>query len=152
MAFAATMCTYVHLSMLMCMFVIVLCNISMMMMLCMSMWSLFLWKQGLQFRIIECTRVQSWTQIIHFIFAKNKRFWVPQHKANPRGPNKKTWVPKPPPFAFDVGEGSHKTWEDWCLGSGCIWTWWTYFWDASLSREFWWKGHHNWSFGVGNNF
>ena len=44
----------------------------------------------------------------HLYFAKYKRFWDPYNKANPKGP-KKIWVPKPPPFDFDVGEGSHKT-------------------------------------------
>ena len=37
-------------------------------------------------------------------FAKN--VWVPLN-ANPHGPKKK-WVPKSPPFVFDIGEGSHK--------------------------------------------
>ena len=87
-------------------------------------------------------------RIHHVNFAK-KNCWVPLN-ASPRGPKKK-WVPKPPPFAFNVGEGPHKTWEDWCLGSGCSWTWWTYFWDASLSRSFGGKDHQAWSFGVGNN-
>ena len=41
-------------------------------------------------------------------FANYKNVWVPYNKTNPKGP-KKIWVPKPPPFAFDVGEGSHKT-------------------------------------------
>ena len=44
----------------------------------------------------------------HFNFAKNKNFWVPYNKTNPKGP-KKIWVPRPPHFAFDVGEGSLKT-------------------------------------------
>ena len=40
---AATMCTFVHLRMLMCVGVIMMCNISIcMMMICMNMWSLFL--------------------------------------------------------------------------------------------------------------
>jgi len=44
----------------------------------------------------------------HLYFAKYYRFWDPYKNANPKGP-KKTWVPKPPPFDFDVGGGSHKT-------------------------------------------
>ena len=40
-------------------------------------------------------------------FANKKNVWVP-YKSNPKGPKRK-WVPKSPPFIFDVGEGSHKT-------------------------------------------
>ena len=43
----------------------------------------------------------------HNNFAKNKNVWV-SYKANPQGPKRK-WVPKSPPFVFDVGEGSYKT-------------------------------------------
>ena len=42
-------------------------------------------------------------------FANKKNVWVPLD-ANPRGPKRK-WVPKSPPFVFDVGAGSHKTGE-----------------------------------------
>ena len=42
----------------------------------------------------------------HINFANNKNVWVP-YKTNPKGPKRK-WVPKSPPFVFDVGEGSHK--------------------------------------------
>ena len=48
----------------------------------------------------------------------NKNVWVP-NIANPRGPKRK-WVPKSPPLVFDVGVGSHMTWEDWRLGGGCM--------------------------------
>ena len=53
----------------------------------------------------------------HINFAK-KNVWVPLD-ANPRGP-KRQWVPKSPPFVFDVGVGSHKTWESWCHSGGCM--------------------------------
>ena len=44
---------------------------------------------------------------LHHVNFANKNFWVP-YKTNPQGPKRK-WVPKSPPFVFDVGEGSHKT-------------------------------------------
>ena len=50
-------------------------------------------------------------------------------------------VPKSPPFVFDVGAGSHKTWESWCLGGGCTWTWWTHTWCTAI-KELWWDNHH----------
>ena len=57
-------------------------------------------------------------RIHHVNFANNKYVWVP-YKTNPKGPKRK-WVPKFPPFVFDVGEGSHTTWEEWCLDGGCM--------------------------------
>ena len=50
-------------------------------------------------------------------YIAKKNVWVPLD-ANPRGPKRK-WVPKSPPFVFDVGAGSHTTQESWCLGGGC---------------------------------
>ena len=70
---------------------------------------------------------------MHHINFANKYVWVP-YKTNPQGPKKK-WVPKSPPFVFDVGEGFHKTWEIWYLSGGCIWTRRTYIWCTAI-KEF----------------
>ena len=69
--------------------------------------------------------------ILNFV---NKNVWVPI-VSNPCRPNKKIWVPKFSPLVVDVGVGSHKTWEDWCHGGGCIEIWRTHPFDASLLRK-----------------
>ena len=78
-------------------------------------------------RLYKCTHCGRKGHLAKFCFDKihhinfaNKNIWVP-YKTNPHGPKRK-WVTKSPPFVFDVGAGSHKTWESWCLGGGCTWT------------------------------
>ena len=65
-------------------------------------------------RVYKCTHCNRKDHLVKFYFDKinhvnfiNKNVWVP-YDANPRGPKRK-WVPKSPPFVFDVGAGSHKT-------------------------------------------
>ena len=66
-------------------------------------------------KVYKCTHCGRKVHLAKFCFdklhvlnvAKNKSVWVPLN-ANPRGPKRK-WVPKSPPFIFDVGAGSHKT-------------------------------------------
>ena len=94
-------------------------------------------------KVYKCTHCGRKGHLTKFYFDKepkhvaNKK--VP-YKANPQGPKRK-WVPKSPPCVLDVGVGSHKTWERWCLGGGCTWTWWTYFWCTAI-KEVWWYNHH----------
>ena len=75
---------------------------------------------------------EGYNKLHHFNFANNKNFWVP-YKTNPKGP-KKIWVPKSPPCVFYVGEGSHKTWEIWCLDGGCTWTKRTHIWSTAIKE------------------
>ena len=65
-------------------------------------------------KVYKCTNCGRKGHLAKFCFDKmhhinfaNKNVWVP-YKANPQGPKRK-WVPKSPPFVFDVGEGSHTT-------------------------------------------
>ena len=65
-------------------------------------------------KVYKCTDCGHKGHLVKFCYDKinainfaNKNVWVPNH-ANPRGPKRK-WVPKSPPFVFDVGVGSHMT-------------------------------------------
>ena len=75
--------------------------------------------------VYKCTYCSRKCHLAKFCYDKtnainfaSKNVWVPNH-ANPHGPKRK-WVPKFSPLVFDVGVGSHMTWEDWCLGGGCM--------------------------------
>ena len=66
-------------------------------------------------RVYTSTHYDRKGHLVKFYFNKinslkfaNNNVWVPI-VANPRGPKKKTWVPKSPPLVFDVGVGSYKT-------------------------------------------
>ena len=91
--------------------------------------------------MLERTHCGRKSHLVKFCFNRinssnfvNKNVWV-SIATNPHGP-KKIWVPKSASLVFDIGVGSHKTWEDWCLGGGCIRAWWTYPFNASLSRKY----------------
>ena len=62
-------------------------------------------------KVYMCTHCGRKGHLAKFCFDKEpKHFantYVP-YNANPQGPKRK-WVPKAPPFVFDVGEGSHTT-------------------------------------------
>ena len=65
-------------------------------------------------RLYTCTHCGLKGHLVRFCFDRlnfisfaNKNVWVP-YDANPRGPKRK-WVPKSPPFVFNVGVGSHMT-------------------------------------------
>ena len=65
-------------------------------------------------RVYKCTHCGRkghlgkfyYDRVYPFNFAK-KNVWV-SLDAKPRGP-KRQWVPRSPPFVFDVGVGSHMT-------------------------------------------
>ena len=63
---------------------------------------------------------------IHALNFASKNIWV-RRATNPHG-LKKVWVPRTILISFNVGMGSHKTWENWCLGGGCVWAKWTQHW------------------------
>ena len=59
MAFTDAMCTLVHSIMHMCMIMTCKVSICMLWVMCMSMWSLFLLKQGFQSKMVKSTFAQS---------------------------------------------------------------------------------------------
>ena len=65
-------------------------------------------------KVYKCTHCGRKVHLVKFCYDKinalnfaNKNVWIP-YKTNPQG-SKRKWVPKSPPFVFDVGEGSHTT-------------------------------------------
>ena len=97
-------------------------------------------------RVYKYTHCGSKGHLAKFCYDKvnsinfaNKNVWVP-YNTNPRGPKRK-WVPKSPPFVFNVGVSSHMTWEDWCLGSGCMSYMVIQNWCTAI-KEVWWEDHH----------
>ena len=96
--------------------------------------------------VLECTHCGRKGHLTKFYFGRlnslnfaNKNVWVP-NITNPRG-SKRIWVPKFLPLIIDVGVGSHKKWENWCLDGGCIWS----LKDKSIwciaIMEAWWEDH-----------
>ena len=76
-------------------------------------------------RVYKCTHCGRKCHLAKFYFVKinhinfaNKNVWAP-YDANLCGPKRK-WVPKSPLLVFDVGAGTHMTWEVWCLDGGCV--------------------------------
>ena len=65
-------------------------------------------------KVYKCTHCDRKGHLAKFCFdrinvlnsAIKKNVWV-SYNTNPRGPKRK-WVPKSPPFVFDVGAGSHR--------------------------------------------
>ena len=92
-------------------------------------------------RVYKCTHCGRKGHLVRFYFDglnslnfANKNVWF-SIATNLHGPKKK-WVQKFSSLVFDIGVGSHMTWEVWCLDDGCVWARWTYQIDASLWRMF----------------
>jgi len=77
-------------------------------------------------RVYTCTHYGRKGHLTKFCYDRlnisnfaSKNIWT-RRGTNPHGP-KKVWVPKITPIFFDVGVGSLKTWETWCLDGRCVW-------------------------------
>ena len=66
--------------------------------------------------------------------------WV-RNETNPHGPNK-IWVPKITPRVFDVGVGSHMTWELPYLGVDAFWASWKLIGCITFKGRFGGDDHH----------